>query len=266
LYSTAGCRQALEYAAFCGATPSSPRQEACSTASLPQSTVRGPGVAARGRIAPLPMVLDAHRPSSTICCPLFRRAAVKRHRLDASRRGVEHPVRHGLDGAQPSWQGLWHPVTPPRRRAPSKDGIDGTWLSSPLARWTFPARSRRVPRCAAFSGARPSSTAQRGCLTARRRRVPVLVVFYGPQPSSTAPSDMMRLAAWSSQSTRKDTIFIGVEPNFVFDNSPSHSIAWREARRLQVVAYSCGTCLTTLCRQAQLDTMLHNIGSSSTRI
>jgi hypothetical protein len=124
----------------------------------PQCTVRGPGVAARGCIAPSPIVLDAHRPSGTLGCPLFRRPAVKRHRLDASRRGVEHPVRHGLDGAQPSWQGLGHPVTPPRRRAPSEDGIDGTWPSSPLARWTFPARSRRVPRCAAFSGARPSST------------------------------------------------------------------------------------------------------------
>jgi hypothetical protein len=189
----------------------------------PQSTLRGPGVAARGRIAPLRLVLDAHRPSSTIVCPLFRRAAVKRHRLDASRRGVEPPVRQGLDGAQPSWQGLWHPVTPPRPRAPSEDGIDGTWPSSPLARWTFPARSRRVPRCAAFSGARPSSTAQRGCRTARSRRVPVLVVFYGQQPSSTASSDIMRLAAWSSQSTRKDTIFMVVEPNFVFDDPPSHS-------------------------------------------
>jgi hypothetical protein len=179
----------------------------------PQCTVRGPGVAARGCIAPSPIVLDAHRPSGTLGCPLFRRPAVKRHRLDASRRGVEHPVRHGLDGAQPSWQGLGHPVTPPRRRAPSEDGIDGTWPSSPLARWTFPARRRRVPRCAAFSGAWPSSTAQRGCLTARSRRVPVLVVFYGQQPSSTASSDIMRLAAWSSQSTRKDTIFMGVEPN-----------------------------------------------------
>ena len=38
-------------------------------------------------------------------------------------------------------------------------------------------------------------------------------MFYGQQPSSTAPSDIMRLAAWSSQSTRKDTIFMGVEPN-----------------------------------------------------
>jgi hypothetical protein len=38
-------------------------------------------------------------------------------------------------------------------------------------------------------------------------------VFYGQQPSSTASSDIMRLAAWSSQSTRKDTLFMVVEPN-----------------------------------------------------